>query len=192
MDAKMQSLIRQYSANPGDVDLAQQIANTLLRSGAKEEANKDFVGKIRAYQDVVGVLRKELCADVKDEIQRTMASYPQIIGIRWTQYTPYFNDGNECIFGVGEVRVRLAGTPEDGGDYEDGYLDSYNLGEYSRERHEYVYETEEAKQAAAIINEVGDFIAKIPDDVMKDSFGDHVQITVTHADGFIIEEYVHD
>ena len=29
--------------------------------------------------------------------------YPDLKSIHWTQYTPYFNDGDECEFGVHEI-----------------------------------------------------------------------------------------
>ena len=30
-----------------------------------------------------------------------------ILGAEWTQYTPYFNDGEECIFTVDELKLRV-------------------------------------------------------------------------------------
>lgn len=53
--------------------------------------------------------------------------------VRWEQFTPYFNDGDACEFGTGEVRVKLAerfGVDEYGGDYADGYITSYSLWSY--------------------------------------------------------------
>lgn len=29
--------------------------------------------------------------------------YPEVSGIAWTQYTPYFNDGEPCVFQAGEA-----------------------------------------------------------------------------------------
>ena len=31
----------------------------------------------------------------------------------WTQYTPYFNDGDECVFSVGDIAVLKNSTPEE-------------------------------------------------------------------------------
>jgi hypothetical protein len=36
---------------------------------------------------------KEYAADL-------LAKYPKVKGISWTQYTPYFNDGEPCEFGI--------------------------------------------------------------------------------------------
>src|SRR6267154_5517989 len=35
-------------------------------------------------------------------------SNPDIDKITWTQYTPYFNDGDPCVFGVQEMYFTLA------------------------------------------------------------------------------------
>lgn len=57
----------------------------------------------------LSVIRKEL-TDLKQEI-RTLgtsivsdafrnffARYPEVVEVRWRQYTPYFNDGDPCTF----------------------------------------------------------------------------------------------
>lgn len=37
----------------------------------------------------------------------------QISGVKWRQYTPYFNDGDECVFSVHDLHVRTV-DPEVG------------------------------------------------------------------------------
>ncbi|MGC9439277.1 hypothetical protein [Streptomyces sp. WG5] len=51
---------------------------------------------------------------------------PTITRFGWTQYTPYFNDGDTCEFGVHGLWVRTTAEPdgsvdEYGDEYEDGY-----------------------------------------------------------------------
>jgi hypothetical protein len=41
--------------------------------------------------------------------------------VRWTQYTPYFNDGEPCVFGANDCYVKLAGADEEAGDDGDGF-----------------------------------------------------------------------
>lgn len=48
---------------------------------------------------------------------------PGVDSVKWAQYTPGWNDGDACIFSANEPRVRVAGIPEDDGDYGDGYLE---------------------------------------------------------------------
>lgn len=45
--------------------------------------------------------------------------HPEITGIGWTQYTPYFNDGEPCVFRVGDPYFSFAGDHET----EDSYFD---------------------------------------------------------------------
>jgi hypothetical protein len=53
---------------------------------------------------------------------------PGIESFGWRQYTPYFNDGEQCVFGVGNVWFL---TPEDAVDEEDQKLraDDYHTWE---------------------------------------------------------------
>lgn len=74
----------------------------------------------RTKQKPFGELQKEFA---------TLLSFPEFGAIRWRQYTPYFNDGDACVFGVHGVSAQLVGVtvPEDeADDYSeegDGYVD---------------------------------------------------------------------
>lgn len=41
----------------------------------------------------------------------------------WTQYTPYFNDGEPCVFGTGELFI-ISKTDKTNDEYEDTYYES--------------------------------------------------------------------
>lgn len=45
---------------------------------------------------------------------------PEITSIHWTQYTPYFNDGDSCEFSVHELHYTVEGLAND--DHEGSYL----------------------------------------------------------------------
>lgn len=45
--------------------------------------------------------------------------HPEVTGIGWVQATPYFNDGEPCVFRIGEPYFSFAGTHEN----EDSYFD---------------------------------------------------------------------
>lgn len=125
----------------------------------------------------------------------------------WHQYTPYFNDGEPCVFRVGEPwfrtveDIRRADSGEHFDyDVEDDY--TYNIG-YSahptlggrdrdwqtREVQDYVGEHEtlyDACVALASAIESGAF-----ESVLLEAFGDHAEITVTR-DGITVDSYEHD
>lgn len=53
---------------------------------------------------------------------------PNILGVKWTQYIPGFNDGDPCVFSLGEIYFKAEGvTPEyDEEEYDQEY-DEYDL-----------------------------------------------------------------
>ena len=58
------------------------------------EEYKAFLGKAQEeFKEKGGELFKALLSPVFE-------NFPEVNSISWTQYTPYFNDGDECTFGV--------------------------------------------------------------------------------------------
>jgi hypothetical protein len=137
---------------------------------------------------------------------------PTIIEFGWTQYTPYFNDGEPCVFGAGDIWVRTDADKarvEEGDDEEDevDYLEALNvtyghpsLGKYEysytgtypdREKHVVSYQgpdPERLDRCLALNQAVtgGEF-----DNVLLEAFGDHARVTVSKS-GIQIEFYEHD
>jgi hypothetical protein len=131
---------------------------------------------------------------------------PFIVAFGWRQYTPYFNDGDPCIFGATEVWART--EPTDGSavdedededserwdvDFEHPTLGHLN---YSWNNHERIcdgYEGPEGGEerlrkclALSSVVQGGEF-----DDVLLELFGDHAQVTVTRT-GITVDTYEHD
>jgi len=44
---------------------------------------------------------------LRSEINILFTKYPNLKGIRWEQWTPSFNDGDACLFGINSFRVDL-------------------------------------------------------------------------------------
>lgn len=114
--------------------------------------------------------------------------YPELHSFSWTQYTPYFNDGDECTFGVHEIS-KINGFSEYGDDEEDEQVSStgeplHNI----LENHSYNGKNKETK----IVNELNKFIDSAPEDVLKAIYGDHCRVTIYRDKPFSIEEYEHD
>lgn len=116
---------------------------------------------------------------------------PEVETVRWSQYTPYFSDGDENIFSVHDYLYTTA-IDEAEGDidwWDDGgifdastYRDvSPQIENYSEERIAQIRENLE------ILKE----LFSLPDQVFKDAFDDHARITVTRS-GFNVEECDHD
>jgi hypothetical protein len=112
-------------------------------------------------------------AALKEEFAAFFRDNPKITAVRWRQYTPYFNDGDACTFGVREFYYKIDGKPDDGGDYEDGFYGTWST------------EIKGHKRAAESFEE-----SVRDEDVFQSIFGDHVRVTATSA-GFEVEEYSH-
>lgn len=63
---------------------------------------------IKTFVDDLTRLRDEYKNKIKEAGEETIKSAltdlfnnnPQLLAIKWDQYTPYFNDGDECVFSV--------------------------------------------------------------------------------------------
>ena len=125
----------------------------------------------------------------------------QVTAFVWTQYTPYFNDGEECTFGVndpyfsnaeGEDLEDITRWGEYDGEKDDIWSEeSWALLEYTNNQvlRDKLSLTQE--QAAAIKR----FSKMIQSDdmepVMRAMFDDHVRVIATR-EGFDVEEHDHD
>jgi len=118
---------------------------------------------------------------VKDLFEKTNGL---VTAIRWRQYTPHFNDGDPCEFGVGEVCFRLStqepnsDSDQDDSEYGDGYLSLWDNGITGIAGLKGTL-----KEFSASLNEI--------EDALKIAFGDHVMVTAT-VNKIDIEEYEHD
>ena len=120
---------------------------------------------------------------------------PGVVALKWDQYTPYFNDGDECVFYVHEPRVILTG--EEGAedfDYGDGRT-TYELWDQPWENGKYVGErvyrvgdidTTKIYYALEKLSATGTW-----ESIARENFGDHAEVTAT-KDGFSVEYYEHD
>ena len=191
MDQHLSSLKRRYAVEP-DNELAHQIAQAVMRSEPIE--NLTFEQKVDRYNAVTRSMEGELAGAIGEEIQKLVLKDEEIEGIRWTQYTPYFNDGDACIFGVMDAYVKIKGRDEEAGDYGDGFLSPWDVDgrTYNSTLRQYEYNNSPEQQALYDkIKSVTDFVGKIPESLMLAAFGDHRRITID-ADGIHNEHYDHD
>lgn len=128
---------------------------------------QDIMAKKKAFEEELQANGKEA---LSEEFKKVFDAHPDLVAIRWWQYTPYFNDGSPCTFRLNEMFIRLKDTPEDAGYEDDGFVDTYETG---------------------AVGEAVDRLSAIDDDVYLTVFGDHCQVTATR-DGFEVDEYSHD
>lgn len=82
---------------------------------------RPITGEISHYSTGSGEQRPiEELLEALDDVLASDA----VEAIRWTQYTPYFNDGEACEFSVHEPYIRFVDGDEEAGEREDGFVDS--------------------------------------------------------------------
>lgn len=139
----------------------------------------------------------------KDITKEFFVKNPGITGVVWTQYTPYFNDGDTCVFGVGDVTFTNAPVDELG-DVRWGEYEGETEGVWATENVAFILENDRTyhKELRELILASGGVDAescklfnqaigsKEMEGVMLAMFGDHAKIIATR-DGFNVEECNH-
>lgn len=145
----------------------------------------------------------EAQAMFKDTMKEFFDKNPGITALKWTQYTPYFNDGDPCEFRVNDVYYTNAPADElenvnDWGEYEGEDESVWVASNIKHTLSSKYYEEEAAKILAAggVDEDSCNLIDKMissseMEEIMEEMFGDHVQVTATR-EGFDITEHSHD
>jgi len=128
------------------------------------------------------LLKKEGKSAIMDFFGTFMEKNPEIKAIRWMQYTPYFNDGDACVFGLGDpyylTRVPTSEELENNPDGEwepddeSGWLTSYH---------------KSMKKMAAFEKKFSEL-----EDMFESVFGDHKDICVYKTEKGTIKVQVMD
>lgn len=160
-----------------------------------DELNKEIAEKLENLQKHMieegGNLFKQATAEIFE-------AYPKLHTFSWTQYTPYFNDGDTCEFGVNaEYSLGIYTVPKDYSNetwqeerdlrYEGEYGSSWYR-DYRKEQGR-MTEEEEWKYDVGIM--LAGLINSIPEDTLKVLFGDHAEVFVSR-EGVEVEEYEHE
>lgn len=176
----------------------------------------ELLEKIKSELEAFEVKKQAFVTELRKEFPQILeplfVANPKIKNIGWTQYTPYWNDGEECTFGLNISELYINGEHEDDidaltkGKYEtitvdnieankafnnttDGmkrYVDKPlgDTGYFKNEGFdsELFNGTEQFKKA----------LGEVPEDFYKDLFGDHVLVTINSDGDVITDEYEHD
>lgn len=151
------------------------------------EVLKKIQDEIAAFMKKKEELVEELRKDFPKMLQPFFDRCPLLKKFSWTQYTPYFNDGDECTFGV-NIHMDDYYINED----VEGAV-AFFIPRYYREDKDVLTRFPEGNmEYSKIMDELETLLNTIPDDFYRDLFGDHVQVTI-HSTGEVdVEDYSHD
>lgn len=163
---------------------------------------EELIKEVKNQQSEINTLKKELLKksqDVFDKgILEIMNSCEDLKTISWTQYTPYFNDGDTCEFSVQMDYLEVNGEESSGYD-PSSELTPYiveHQGTWNNKARMYEGRIEVPnpkfnKGLADAVDSISKFLGIFDDDFYKYQFGDHQKITVTKTK-VTQEEYDHE
>jgi hypothetical protein len=161
------------------------------------DVNTTLTNAIDEMKTIMDEMREKGKKVFYDAVSSIFETYPEVYGITWTQYTPYFNDGEECIFSISEVFF-LPGIVDDLGNYETSGEIYDDLSGYDYDSIAfYMYSYQDvpvwqrpSPELKETIKSFESFTSSY-EDFLKDTFGDHVEVFITR-EGIKVTEYEHD
>ena len=158
---------------------------------------KDLAAKKEEY---LKAMKEDGSKILKELFTKFFKDNPYIEAVRWTQYTPYFNDGDTCTFGYHgidfiKLTEKLPAKLVDGED-----APWYSESDEEEEQAGWVYfnywsrsKTEKPLILERVSKAVKDLEAQFSghDELFQMSFGDHCKVIAT-KDSFEVEDYEHD
>jgi hypothetical protein len=144
--------------------------------------------------------RKAVGKEAINKLKELIHFSPYIKAMRWQQYTPYFNDGDTCEFGVHELEFKF--TEEIAGDGDRTKNEDYGwheFGEYGDDIKEFFEERKdvinfkEITKLEKVVEACEDIHSRLRniESTLLTAFGDHQQITITRS-GIEVDDYEHD
>jgi hypothetical protein len=164
--------------------------------------DKPIHGTVSHYTDSPG---EQHDPDVLLHYLDSLLELEEVAKVRWNQYTPYFNDGDACVFNVHSPEVLLAVEAEEANeddedwDYDEGRwrgpydLFTYGWGESWQERNE----SGKYEVAGVDTTKVKKRLQELEDEmnyhevILSDRFGDPAEVTYD-GEKFVVEHYSHD
>lgn len=151
--------------------------------------------------EAVQAAREQLKANSREAVQEVLAEFfasaKDVESIRWKQYTPYFNDGDPCVFGLHGVEAKLteaariaAGLEGGEGDYgSDEFHDEYTLRPHKADK----WGPERAGNEV-VADELKGLEKQLYGlkEVLEEAFGDHAEVTINRTGESSVESYEHD
>lgn len=131
-----------------------------------ESVSQHFASFVAAKEELDKKIKAEGETAVKAFFKEYFAKHPEVYGVRWEQYTPYFNDGDPCVF-------RLAG------------MYTYKTQEaFENDSHSESYDADGSEDCYGEEPETS--LSQI-EDILEGIFGDHAAVAVSRTEIMVTE-----
>jgi len=156
------------------------------------KASESVDAVINEYEELMNKTREILKEKMNVLFKAFFDTYPQVKTIYWSQYTPYFNDGDECVFSVNDIYFTTFDWEDVDSPWgeDDGVISPH--GEWNSKKRCFEPNT---KVSQSLINDMKKFssilMSEANEAVMLAMFDNHVWVRA-HRGGFEVDEYSHD
>ena len=152
---------------------------------------------LKDYKAAKKEFSRKAKAALKEVFQDFFAKHPEVQQVRWTQYAPYFNDGDECTFSVNEPRFFAREAPADADEVDLlGMIERATDPWYFSRGYSKTPTREKTSDEERLIEDAEGLSDLVTDsdmaDAMEEIFGNHVQVTALRDGEFEVEDYDHD
>lgn len=167
------------------------------------DLQQKFDELVKKQEELTRQFQTEARAIFKETFKLFFEKSPGVKAVIWTQYTPYFNDGEECVFSVNDPTFTNA-TGDDVHEVNYGEYEGDNEGVWAAELYLLTGNTEWARNIQASVEKAGGGVdtkacrqlaemiqSSTMEDLMKTMFGNHVKVIATE-EGFSVDDYDHD
>lgn len=114
---------------------------------------------IQQFKDIKQQTIDSIAEAINAKFRELFEKVPELESVSWTQYTPYFNDGDICEFSCHLYDAKLNDT------------DSWDFYDHNtRQRIPSIHDNK-------IVKEYLQELREIPEEFFKDIYGDHSEIT---------------
>lgn len=149
----------------------------------------NIVEEIKQKTEEINRIKQEMVNDLKvrfkDIFLPFFEKWPQVKFVKWSQYTPHFNDGDPCVFGVNDMSGYIEGDDE----YE-GSISHYGVAHPEVNVFE-VFTKNALDQVYQDFKHLESECRSIEESLFLDLFGDHAAVKVSR-EGIDVTEYIHD
>lgn len=151
----------------------------------KFKAIKEEIDKQRA------LARQHIRIAFEEGTKELFDKHPKLQAFGWAQYTPYFNDGDECVFGRGDTYFLLESDPTDNAETIEDRVSEFSEDLYSFERYGGKYSKPKTVESDVIADALQEFMDIFEDEDFKEMFDDHKKVVVTR-EHVSVQDYSHD
>jgi hypothetical protein len=161
---------------------------------------KEAMKELDLKKKEISTLESKVGKDVVGVLKKFIRENDLLDSVRWAQYTPHFNDGDVCEFGVNDLEFKFSKEVNDllnieeyvDGDEENNWVGDWKVDSLIEDKvdvlnHKEVKKIEDAIKQARSAHEVLRDISGF----LQAEFGDHTQVTVSKK-GIETDGYEHD